>query len=118
MWGGSCKKRLPVCDRDSVLKCYAIEVVALEILAGGFSLVLIQAGERGAIVSSAPFIDRFGERIGAGKDLRRLGLRCREPLLRLLFPMVGAHLDEPAAAHLRVWGCSGGGVGSGAPCVL
>src|SRR5262249_32103344 len=88
----------------SILDRYALDVVTLEIFAGGLGLVLVEPGKAGAVIGGAPLIHRFGKRIGTGKHLGGLALHQGEALLRLLFGRIGPHLDHPAAANLRFGG--------------
>src|SRR5262245_22594790 len=86
----------------SILDGDALDVVFLEVFAGGLGLVLVEAGEAGAIVGGATLVHRFGERIRAVEDLRRLALHRGETLLGLLLGWIGADLDHPATAHNRL----------------
>src|SRR3981189_1576352 len=92
----------------SVLDRHAVDAVALEILAGGFRLILVEPGESGAVEGRATLIHRFGKRICTSEHFRRLALHGAEPLLGFLLGLIGAPLDHPAAAHLLFRGCSRG----------
>src|SRR5262249_3580431 len=106
----SCLRSTSIFDR------HALDVVFLEIFAGGFRLVLVEAGEARTIIGRAALLDGLGEGFGAGEHLGRLGLDARETLLGGLLGGIGADLDDPAAAGLRLGGGrrarGGGGVGA------
>src|SRR5262249_31014374 len=99
----------PFFASTSVLDGHAFDVVFLEIFAGGFGLVLVEAGEARAIIGGATLIDRFGESFRAGEDFRRLGLDGGEALLGGLLGGIGADLNHPARLVLRLRGWRGRG---------
>src|SRR5262249_30871932 len=72
--GGSCATRRPVLRSTSVLDGHALDVVFLEVFAGRFRLVLVEAGKAGAIIGGASLVHRFGEGFGAREHFGRLGL--------------------------------------------
>src|ERR671925_2325925 len=94
------RRGIPV--STSVLDCYALDVVFLEIFAGGFRRILVEPGEAGAIKGGAPLIDRFGEGFGTRQYFRCLALNGREALLGGLLGGVGADLNHPAGPVLRL----------------
>src|SRR5882724_8409541 len=65
----------------SVLDCHAVDVVLLEILAGGLGLVLVETGEARTVERGAALVHRLGERIGGREQARRLALDRAQPLL-------------------------------------
>src|SRR3977135_44153 len=110
------------CSKTSVLEGHAADVVALELLAGGFGLAFLEPGKARPIECLVAFGHRLGEGIGAGGHALCLALRRGEALLRLAGGLEGADLDDPAAMglglaggrRLRLCGFGGGrGLGFG-----
>src|SRR5262249_32493290 len=87
----------------SVLDGQTFDVVTLEIVARGFCLVLIEPGEAGAIEGLFAFDHRFGKRVGGAQDAAGLALDIGDALRGLVLGRIGADLDDPAAARLRLW---------------
>src|SRR5262245_39902211 len=86
----------------SVLDGQALDVVLLEIFAGGFRLVLVETGEARTIIGRAALLDGLGEGFGTGEYLGCLALHAGETLLGGPLGGIGADLDDPAAALLRL----------------
>src|SRR5262245_35123664 len=83
-----------------VLNGYAIDIVALERLAGGFRAVLVEAGEAGAIEHRRALAHALGKGLAAGEELAGLALDAGEALLGLALARIGTDLDDPAAARV------------------
>ena len=65
-------------------------------LARGFRLLLVEAGEAGAIEGLVAFDHGFGEGVGAAEQGLGLALGRAEPLLGLAFRRESADLNDPA----------------------
>src|SRR4030081_546884 len=99
------------CSKTSVLEGHAADVVALELLAGGFGLAFLEPGKARPIECLVAFGHRLGEGIGAGEHALGLALRRVEALLGLAGGLEGADLDDPAAMRLGLAGGRGLGFG-------
>jgi hypothetical protein len=78
---------------------HAGDVCPLQLLADGFGLITIEAGEAGADQGLVAFRDRLGERIGLAQQALRRAARGVDPLLGLGLIVERADLDDPAAAR-------------------
>src|SRR3981189_3835465 len=85
------------CSKTSVLQGHAADVVALELLAGGFGLAFLEPGKARPIEGLVAFGHRLGEGIGAGEHALGFALRRVEALLGLAGGLECADLDDPAA---------------------
>src|SRR5438105_3709997 len=84
-----------------VLYSNAFDVVAFQITADSFRLILVETGKTGTIIRRAVLDGRLGERIGVGQQLQRLDLHHAELPLGLILVRIGADLDDPATARTR-----------------
>src|SRR5712671_6758123 len=82
------------CSKTSVLQGHAADVVALELLAGGFGLAFLEPGKARPIEGLVAFGHRLGEGIGAGEHALGFALRRVEALLGLAGGLEGADLDD------------------------
>src|SRR5262245_38366268 len=110
-------RRFPV--PTLVLHSNAFDVVAFQIAANRFGLVLVETGKAGAIIRGAILDGWLGERIGVGQQLQRLDLYHAELPPGLVLIRIGADLDDPAALWAQLcglrwgqggihqWGCRG-----------
>src|SRR4030081_1765569 len=104
------------CSKTSVLQGHAADVVALELLAGGFGLAFLEPGKARPIEGLVAFGHRLREGIRAGKPPFALALRRVEALLGGAGGLEGAERDDPAAMRLGLAGGRRlrlGGFGSG-----
>lgn len=82
-----------------ILERHANDVAALELLAGGFRLILVKPGKTRAVERLVAFLYTLGERFGRRKNSLGLELSLDQVLPGLVFPFEGADLDQPAAAR-------------------
>src|SRR5215510_71115 len=95
-------RRFPV--PTLVLHCNAFDVVAFQVAADRFGLILVETGKAGAIIRGAVLHGWLGERIGVGQELQRLDLYHAELPPGLVLVRIGADLDDPAALRARLCG--------------
>src|SRR5215470_3200842 len=96
-------RRFALLRSKSVLDSNAFEVVAFQVAADGFRLILVETRKAGTVICGALLDGRLGERIGVGQQLQCLDLHHAELPPGLVLIRIGADLDDPAA--LRTWLC-------------
>src|SRR5947209_11415980 len=80
---------------------HAGDLVALEVAAGGFGAVLVEAGKARAIKLLIALSDPLGERLSPRHKLPGECLRLTQALLRLRLLRERADLDDPRPARMR-----------------
>src|SRR5215468_11214805 len=97
-------RRFPVPIDVSVLHSNAFDVVAFQITADSFRLILGVDRKAGPIPRRPVLEGRLGEWIGVRQQLQCLDLHDAETPLGLVLVRIGADLNDPATLRARLGG--------------